>query len=246
MMSQTTVEQATNLILDRPDLDLANPLQQILGSQPSLERLELAAAALSDLRILDPVIGALLHDPTGMQADETPPKVTVNLDAEGNRIESLHAIPLAEGYGWNARLHIWLGELMLTEDTHDHKVSFGSAVLLDGFRDTPFIRVPYGQGRQMFRYINDDNNSEPVEEVTLRPLEPRLVRPGEVYSLDRSAIHSANVHPDGVAATVVVRSDRLSASNGYTEGPRTGSAPWTEGIEMTATLTRLRAGLRNR
>lgn len=243
MPNITEIKRATSLLVARPDLSVVDPLDEFLGEEPTPDKLTEAALALRQPDVLLPIISALIEDPTGTELEATPARMIVNFDADGNRVESLHAVPLAQGNGWSSRLHVWHEGQNLTEDNHTHTADFGSAVLVGSFIDQVLTPAPFGEGHRMFRYIND-GRTEPVGEVTLRPNESRIIPAGSFHTMDHRAIHTANVTPDGITATLVVRRARTDSGMAFTEGQRMGSPPWMERVDAKETLTRLRTALK--
>ncbi|MBB6376103.1 hypothetical protein BKA01_003361 [Pseudonocardia eucalypti] len=208
-----------------------------------------AAVALGQPQIMLPLLDALIYDPTGTELERTPARMIVNHDEDGNRVESLHAVPLAQGDGWSARLHVWsAGQSQLTEDTHNHTADFGSAVLTGAFRDTLYSPAAHGEGEKRYEYLNDGQRTGPVREVVLMKGPSRIIPAGEAHTMDHRVVHSANVRPDGpggISATVVVRRPRKQFGNAYTVGERTGSPPWVEPVDGVAALKKVRTALEN-
>lgn len=249
MSSRHEISRATNLLQTRSDLRVEEPVGAFLGTEPSLAKLTEAAAALGQPQVILPLLDALIHDPTGTELERTPSRMIVNYDADGNRVESLHAVPLAQGNGWSARLHVWsAGQSVLTEDTHNHTADFGSAVLTGSFRDTLYAPAPDGEGEKRYEYLNDGERTEPVREIVLVEGQSRIIPAGSSHTMDHRVVHSANVRPDGpggISATVVVRRPRKLFGNAYTVGERTGSLPWIEPVDGQAALKKVRAALKN-
>lgn len=249
MPSRHEISRAANLLQTRADLRVEAPLNSFLGIDPTLVKLTEAAVALGQPQIMLPLLDGLLYDASGTELERTPSRMIVNYDENGNRVESLHAVPLAQGDGWSARLHVWsAGQSVLTEDTHNHTADFGSAVLTGSFRDTLYAPAPDGEGEKRYEYRNDGQRVEPVREVVFMRGPSRIIPAGGSHTMDHRVVHSANVRPDGpggISATVVVRRPRQQFGNAYTLGERTGSLPWIEPVDARDALRRVRAALKH-
>jgi hypothetical protein len=235
---------AAELLENRPDfLSLEDPLASFIGDDPSPSRLTSAALALANPRILSPYVDTLLCDPSGTTFGDTPAFMLVSKDREGGEVESLHALTIARGNQWDARLHVWNEGRRLTEDLHTHRSAFGSVILAGAFRDEVFIRAKPGEGAKMLEWRYDQ--IEPLGEVAMRSMRQRTFAAGEFHTMPHTLIHSAQVKPKGLSATVVVRRQRDSTSHGFTAGPRTTTFPTVVPVDGAETLRRLRSTLQD-
>jgi len=165
----------------------------------------------------------------------------VSDDRQGGQVKSLHALTIAKGPQWDARLHVWMPGERLTEDLHTHRSAFGSVILAGAFKDEVFARSKPGEGKRMVEWRYD--RLEPLGEVAMRSVCQRVFTVGQHHTMPHTMVHSAQVRPDGLSSTVVVRRLRDSTSYGYTDGPRTVTFPRVEQVDGLDTLRRLRAVL---
>lgn len=235
------IAQASELLQTRPDLGFESPISTFIGDDPTPTRLTEAALAIAQSGVLYGYIDAVIHDPTGTTFEENPAFMLVSDDREGGCIESLHALTIAKGDQWDARLHVWIKGKPLTEDLHTHRSAFGSVVLAGAFRDEVFAKAKPGEGKLMTKWRYDQ--LDPVGEVAMRALRQRSFTVGQHHTMPHTMIHSAQVRPEDLSATVVVRRLRDSTSYGYTDGPRAVTFPRVEKVDGVDTLRRLRAVL---
>jgi hypothetical protein len=211
MPNPHNVMYAAGLLRTRPELNLETPIATFIGDNPTPGRLSEAALAVAQPDILLPYLDALLHDASGTTFAENQAFMLVSDDRQGGQIESLHALTIAKGDQWDARVHVWMEGRRLTEDLHTHRSAFGSVILAGA--------------------------------VALRPVRHRTFTAGQNHTMPHTMIHSAQVNPKGLTATVVVRHRRDTTSHGYTDGPRTTTFPRVERVDGLDTLRRLRTTL---
>ena len=238
------IGRLTDALENRDDLTVVPEMDAFLGDQPTLDMLGSAAMALSRPEIFHPLLAAHIHDPSGTALDIEESRVISRTSEDGGRIESLHAVPLAFGEGWSARVHVWGEEQRLTDDLHTHTADFASVVLAGEFRDQMFGVAPPTSEHLMHEYAREV--PEPVREVSLVPGEQRRISAGSMHLMSHTAVHAANVVPDGIAATLVVRRRVVDTSAVYWPGDeRPGSIPIEEPVDGVETLARLYSAMRS-
>lgn len=241
MPNLNNIAYASELLQTRPDLEFESPISAFIGDNPTPMRLTEAALAIAQSGVLPAYIDAVVQDPTGTTFEENPPFMLVSDDRKGGCVESLHALTIAKGDQWDARLHVWMEGRRLTEDLHTHRSAFGSVVLAGAFGDEVFVRTKPGEGTPMVEWRYDQ--LEPLGEVAMRSLRHRRFTAGQHHTMPHTMIHSAQVRPEGLSATVVVRRLRDHTSFGYTDGPRAVTFPRIEQVDGADTLRRLRTAL---
>ena len=97
MANRYEIARAASLLQARTDLRVEASLDAFLGTEPSLAKLTEAALALGQPQVMLPLLDGFIHDATGTELERTPARMIVNSDEDGNRVESLHAVPLAQG-----------------------------------------------------------------------------------------------------------------------------------------------------
>ena len=235
MPNPNNIAHATALLESRPDLGFEAPIAEFIGDDPTPGRLTEAALAVAKPHILTPFIDAVLYDPSGTTFDDNPPFMLVSDDHDGcGQVESLHALTIAKGPDWDARLHVWREGRRLTEDLHTHRSAFGDEV---------FVQARHGEGVPMLQWRYDQ--LEPLGEVAMRSVRLRTFTAGQYHTMPHTMVHSAQVNPRGLSATVVVRRQRDTTSYGYTLGPRTTTFPRVVPVDGLDTLRRLRATLQD-
>lgn len=241
MPNPSNIAHATELLQTRPDLSLEEPIATFIGDDPTPGQLTEAALAVAQPDVFLPYLDAVLHDPSGTTFADNPAFMLVAEDREGGEVESLHALTIAKGDQWDARVHVWMEGRRLTEDLHTHRSAFGSVILAGAFRDEVFARAKPGEGKPMVEWRYDQ--LEPLGRVAMRSVKQRTFTTKQHHTMPHTLVHSAQVRPEGLSATVVVRRLRDSTSYGYTDGPRTTTFPRVTPVDGVDTLRRLRATL---
>jgi hypothetical protein len=117
---------------------------------------------------------------------------------------------LDAGAAHKLRLHVWpAGENRLGESNpHGHRWNFTSTVLAgDGLSSTEYEESESGPRYVRYHYVGSASGGvlTPVGNIRLAERDIRVVRRGERYVLDTSAVHTVVPLGDSLVATLVVQ-----------------------------------------